>query len=410
MIELFDDTELRVAFRDFAGVTNPFVRPPGADRAEYVARGRIRTRRLVVVCAAALAVLVPAALVALAQVGGSSSMPPPPATDAPVTPTAPTRSSTPTATPTATATTPPPRQPTEGPGDLLNATLSLSWSDPSADEICGGTVTITETTDGLMVLSTMHLDVDGDGTNEIVAKILCPLGQVGPQQLIAVEPGVSPTVIGVVLQTADTDGAGELDPLDGPGVATIRGYNGLADGTIRADVGNKFTCCSTPPSAAVVQQRSYRWTGSSFEQIDGPTTFVADPAFADVTVTVPTLAFGAPVDGFRSATLTVTIHNDGPQNVQNVSAFLDYRFGTELPDGGDWYRCEPKDQITAVCAVDLIAPGQTVTLTLPMRRSSQFEAEETPHFSTNTGRVEVRIVTRTGTYYYPSVTFGLSAA
>jgi hypothetical protein len=232
-------------------------------------------------------------------------------------------------------------------------------------------------------------------------------------QLVAVRiDGATATVVGTVLATAPTDGQGELEEPGGPGVATIGGYVGLDDGSIRVDVTNKITCCGTPEDSAVVQQRGYEWTGSSFEQVAGPTTFVADPSVANLEVTVPTLAFSAPVDGFRSATLTITVRNNGPQTAADVSAYVDYQFGIEEPSGGDWGQCGKSDPAYdgigafAVCSFGDIAPGQSITLTLPMRRSSQFEAEESPHFSTYTGRVEAR----TGTRYYPSVTYDVSAA
>ena len=105
--------------------------------------------------------------------------------------------------------------------------------------------------------------------------------------------------------------------------------------------------------------------------------------------------------------MSVTIHNKGPQTAADVSVYLEHRFGIEPSSGSDWDRCPLEDgQISTVCELGDIGPGQTVTLTLPMRRSSQYEAEESPHFSTYTGKVEAR----TGAfYYYPPVEYGLTA-
>jgi hypothetical protein len=411
MTELFDDTDLRTAFREFADGATPYVRPPGAGRAQHDARGRIRNRRVLVACAAAVAVLVPAAVVALTQGGGPSSLPQPPATDPVVT----TPTPIPTVTlPNPTTTASPEGEPTTGPGQLLNTTLTLSWQDPSADAVCGGNVTITDSHNGLMVLSTMVFDIDRDGTNEIVANVFCQLSEVGPSQLVAIRrDGGTATVLGTVLASAAYDDQGLLDPPGGPGVAVIRDYAGLDDGTIRVFAANRFTCCGTPQDSAVLQRRTFQWTGSSFEQVAGPTAFVADPSLADIEVTVPTLAFSAPVDGFRSATLSVTIHNNGPQTATEVSVFLNYGWRIEEPAGDDWDHCGVAYTTSAVCRVGDIAAGQTVTLVYPMRRSSQFEAEERPSFWTNTGLVEARVETPgdcCATRYYPSVTYTITAA
>jgi hypothetical protein len=207
--------------------------------------------------------------------------------------------------------------------------------------------------------------------------------------------------------------ASPFDEPEGPGVARLGSYIGLPDGSIRVEVKSRFTCCGTAAEYAVVQQRTYQWTGSSFDQVAGPTTFVADPSVADLAVTVPTLAFGAPVDGFRSATLSVTIRNNGPQTAAGLSFFLRYSWGIEEPSGGDWGRCVLRDILAAVCAIGDVAAGETVTLTVPMRRSSSFEAEETPHLSEYTGLVEARVETPgacCAQRYYPSVTYTLTTA
>ena len=396
MTELYDDTDLRSAFRELVAIANPYVRPPGADLARNDARSRTRTRRLVVSAAAALAIFVPVGIIALFQINGSSTLPQPPATDPAVTSPPPTGSPSPTEAPVGRR--------IGGPGELLGSMLTLSWPDGSVNETCGGAFTVVDGFATVMGQSTMSLDVDGDGSREIVAEIFCPMEQAGPTLLVALRPHPdTPTILGTVLATA-WDGS-PVDP-EGRGPATIRDYVGLDDGTIQVDVSDKFTCCGASRQSAVVQQRTYGWTGSSFAQVAGPTTFVADSTVADIEVTVPTLAFSAPAGGYRTGTLSVTIHNNGPQTAAAVSVYIEHQFGIETPWGGDWFRCLWEGQISAVCELGDVAPGQTVTLTLPVRRSSEYEAEESPHFSAFTGHVEAR----TGVFYYPSVTFGLTAA
>lgn len=401
----YDDADLRVAFRAFAEGTNRYIQPPGAERAQHVARGRVRSRRIIATIAVAVAVVVPASIVALIQNGRSGSLPMPPATSTPST------AATPTPTASPTPGDGPDGEPVPGPGALVNTTLTLSWPDPSVNEQCGGPVTIVDGFATVMVQSSMRFDVNGDGTREIVASIFCPMGQAGPMLLVAVRPHPStPTILGTVLATAWGDGP--VDPEDQQ-PAAIRDYVGLADGTIRVDVANRMICCGTPPNAAVVQQRTYRWAGSSFIQVGGPTTFVADPAVADLVATVPPLAFGPPVGRFRSGTLSVTITNNGPRTAADVSVYVYHHLGIEPPNGGDWDRCREGDhefigiENFAVCRIGDLAAGQTVTLTLPMRRSTDHEDEENPSFTTYTGGVELR----TGTFYYPTqTTFDVEAA
>lgn len=410
--ELDDDTELRRAFRDLADAATPHVRPPGAELAQRRARSRVRARRLAVATAAALAILVPAGVVAATRNGGSSSLPVAPATSV-ATPTG----ATPTEVPSPAPEYGPDGELLPGPGALANATLALDWPEPEDDATCGGSRTFVDGVSSVSgrsdvrILSSMRFDVDGDGASEIVANVFCQLGQVGPMQLVAVRMGSTPLVLGPVLVTSPTDGGGGLIPLDGPGVATIIGYAGLDNGLIQIDVKSKLTCCGTPPDAGVVQQRTYRWTGSSFAQVGGPTTFVADPAIAELVATVPGLVLGPPVEGYRSGTLSVSIHNNGPQTAVDVSVYVSYHLGIEEPAGGDWDRCRAGDhefigiQDFAVCRIGDIPPGQSVTITLPMRRDATHEGEEGPPFTENTGRVEVR----TGAFYYPGVTFDITA-
>lgn len=402
-----EDRQLRTAFRAFAEAATPYIRPPGATVAQHHGRRRVRTRRLALAVAAVVVILVPVGVVALVRGIGSTSLPVPPATSGPPTSVPATPTATPTVTPTSTA----PAgevQPTPGPGELVNTTLALSWSNAQADEACGGLVTIVDEYADVMVTSTMSLDVDRDGTREIVAQIRCVLGQAGPEKLLVLRPGPSgPTIIGTVLETHWLRDS--IDPAPGE-PAKISGYAGLEDGTIRVDVADRFVCCGAPSQSAVVQQRAYGWTGSAFAQLAGPTTFIADRTVADLEVTVPTLAFSAPAGGWRTGTLSVRVHNHGPQTAVDVSVYVEHLFMIDRPSGGDWDRCESPENAgteSAICALGSLAPGQDVTLTLPMRRAADQEPGESPALSAYTGRVEVR----TGAFrYVPSVQFALSVA
>jgi hypothetical protein len=104
----------------------------------------------------------------------------------------------------------------------------------------------------------MYFDVDGDGGLEIVARIRCRSAEA--MLLAAAEPGPAPTLLGIVLATGPVV---STEPTEGSAVAAIGDYRGRADGTIEVDVTDRWECCGVFSLLAVVQQRSYRWSGSS---------------------------------------------------------------------------------------------------------------------------------------------------
>ena len=69
------------------------------------------------------------------------------------------------------------------------------------------------------------------------------------------------------------------------------------------------------PTINQYRQRTYGWNGQRFAKVAGPTSFPPNPRLADLTVTAPTLVFGAPTGSTRTARLTVTARNLGPSGV-----------------------------------------------------------------------------------------------
>ncbi len=262
---------------DTANSASPFVPPAVARRPQQGAPVRNHTARRSAVAAAVIL-----ALASLVDCCGSVWAPVTPGTS----PT-PSRTTVPSSAPTpnAPANVPPNvsvGQLVDGPGELASATLTLSWSSSEASE-CDGRWTFNDGASDfgpsgvgrqIMILDTMYLDVDRDGPAELLASIVCRIGQWGPMQLVAFESGPSPTLLGVVLEADPPDGAGPV-PAGSHAVAVFLDYAGLADGTIQVDVGDRLTCCGVPVESMVRQQRTYEWTGSSFAQIAGPTTFAA---------------------------------------------------------------------------------------------------------------------------------------
>ena len=69
------DTQLEVAFDDFATATRPHVRPPGVAHAQATARRR-RRNRMVVGSLAVVLIMVPAAALAIMRSGPDGNPPP----------------------------------------------------------------------------------------------------------------------------------------------------------------------------------------------------------------------------------------------------------------------------------------------------------------------------------------------
>jgi hypothetical protein len=74
------------------------------------------------------------------------------------------------------------------------------------------------------------------------------------------------------------------------------------------------------------QWRGYRWNGSAFTQISGPTKFPPNKKVNDLSVTTTDLVFGPPVDGVRHGSMTVTAREAGP-------ARFPYKLTVSVPAG-----------------------------------------------------------------------------
>jgi hypothetical protein len=75
--------------------------------------------------------------------------------------------------------------------------------------------------------------------------------------------------------------------------------------------------------------------------------------------------------GQLAGTLTVTIHNKGPQVASRATLLVWYDEGssTQAGTGGSWDKCAATGgtEPTRICQLGDIAVGATVTLTLPLR-------------------------------------------
>jgi hypothetical protein len=110
----------------------------------------------------------------------------------------------------------------------------------------------------------------------------------------------------------------------------------------------------------LTQQRRYEWTGQTYEQIDGATSFVVRPEESSVTVHASPLRVPPPVAGCHTATMDITVRNAGPALAPKVSAVIFFPQGQPpngcpVPDG-------QKPGGTEVI-VDGLAPGESRTVT-----------------------------------------------
>jgi hypothetical protein len=381
------------AVHEFRAEALPHVHPAGTGAVRATVRRRRQVRT--VTLAALVAILVLAPVAAFAAIGGDRR--PQPATTATASPSASpsaadSPSASPSATPSATPSSAPPAP--DAPTDLSNATIVLgAWGD-YADTCPTGPVTFAHGSKQLpgkaplTVEHTAAIDVDHDGGTETVAVIYCQGGQVGPRQAVAVKaaPDGTLTTMGQVLRTDSN-------------VADIKGVAAGPNGTVALTVGDILVCCATQPSEEVTQVRTYAWNGSGFTQADGPTTFIADPAVADLAVSAPTLNFGPKVNGTRTGTLTVTVRNKGPQAAGQVSlslVLLDYFANGP---GQDWAKCPVPagSYTTRLCQLGNMPAGATVTLTLPL--TTQADAS----YMQPADNWFISIQPRRGDLKYPSV-------
>jgi hypothetical protein len=351
-----DDIALRQAFNDLLQRTLPAVRLVGPESTLTRAHHRRTVRIVMTAFVAALLVTIPAGLYAMSHRRDGRTLPVPPATP-----------TTAQGTPTQTTVSPSPvpaahyTRATAGPLELAEATLPLDWSVAvtGVDYGCrSGPISFSQGTyvqDATVhqdIQAVGHADVDRDGTPDVVALVKCWHGLFGLPQVVAVRHVSGPTyaAIGVVVR-------GGMSPVQ---VGEITAFETGDDGSVRVQVHDTAMCCGQNPDGTATQWRTYGWTGNTFSQTGGPTTFQANPQVADVRVTAaPVVLSGKDGNGVRHGTMRLTIVNNGPLAVDDVRISLG-NFGWTLAPGGDWSRC--KDH---VCLLGSFAVGHSVNLTLP---------------------------------------------
>ncbi|SBT48009.1 hypothetical protein [Micromonospora auratinigra] len=368
-----DRDPLRTRFDAYRGDLSTRIDGPGPMAARRTLRRRRRTAVAGVTAAVVLVVTPIAAGAALRH------DPPRPPTGTPTAIPTPTADPTPSSSPTPTPSTSPTRAAPDGrisERQLLAAPVDLpSWAgrdcpDPSDVRLLpGSTVQVQRP----YLIELEHGDVDADGAAETVAILGCRVGEASAKQVVVFDRNRQGDIVTV----------GRVVRTEGEGPETIEDVLAVAvqNGSVLVKVGDRHPCCGTPPYLTRTQWRTYRWGGTTFTQVAGPTAWGPDTRLTDLTLTAGDLVLGPPgADGKRSGSLTVTVVNHGPLAVPGLGLSQLGMIGT--PDGGDWSRCGPESTDPEIsCRLPGLAVGG--------KRSWTFRFQIAPPTPDRTGRASI---------------------
>ncbi|MET7398316.1 hypothetical protein ABZS66_32995 [Dactylosporangium sp. NPDC005572] len=354
---------LQDALDDFHAEFAPRVMPPGSAAVHTMVRRRRRRNRVVTVAAT----LVAAGLGSYALLGAPAERAVDPSTSNDA-------STPPAASASASATSPsaaPPSASESAYGrmsreELAAATVDLpAWSQdgcPSGRFTFHGESTRSGTWT-VKIEKLVYPDVDGDGSAETAALLSCTGGEAAGQVVVFDrDSSGAVTTVGRVVRT---------------GGAVKALFDVAASGAqVQVELGDYRGCCGESEQLPQHQWRSYTWSGTAFQQVDGPRSFPPNPNVADLSVTATDLVWGTP-DSNQSAygTVTVTIrnHRGGTPQKAVITFHMsgDIYLTTELYSGlTGWNGCTFTDPQTARCPVTPPAPGATREMTFEFRHGA----------------------------------------
>jgi hypothetical protein len=264
---------------------------------------------------------------------------------------------------------------------LSNARLDVP-ARPSGFESCaqGPRTTFANGRAGEMTVIGMAVeaDVDHDGDVDVVAGIDCSPGEGFYRQLVAFHRRADGTFTTIGLVAQPIDSANEDD------IQNVYGVTFTAAGEMRVEVGDHHTRATEGGEflIGVRQVRTYDWNGTEFVQTTGPTSFVVPPGTVDLSVAASPMTYTKPIKGKRNGTLTVTIRNDGPAAVSNVSVLL------AMSGGPTAATCaEPVGTSAITCPIARLEPGTTTTVTFHQTISGA----DPPESADDNAFVQVRV-------------------
>ncbi|GAA4474976.1 hypothetical protein [Phytohabitans houttuyneae] len=232
-------------------------------------------------------------------------------------------------------------------GPLNSATLTVpSWGAGAHAGCVTGRITVTNgqyvrdaAHKTVNILSYVTADVDRDGTEDYVAYLMCGEGpESGGRQIVAFRrSGQELAPIGRVVGTQD-------------GFAMMDYFEARDGGRIAVLVSEEYT--DIGQNAVPNQWRTYAFQDGRFRQVEGPTTFPAQPPSAQLSVETSTLAFQRQ-GGALTGQLTVTVRNTGAIDVARVEILFILPSQVQ-PSGDDWRDCTARpspDHTALVCTV-----------------------------------------------------------
>ncbi len=186
-------------------------------------------------------------------------------------------------------------------------------------------------------------DVDADGAQETIALLACPLGEAARQQVVAFDRDDDGSIVVLGRVVRPGEGTGSIQRLYGLKIDVPTGGVGV-------EVSDHWACCGGIEAGSEHQWRWYTWNGSAFRQTDGPTAFTPIPAeYGKLSLTATALTLGAPTDGVRHGSITMTVTNSGPGTAPGVRLDL----AVHGPDGG------PPEPVDIEGATKDCAPAET---------------------------------------------------
>jgi hypothetical protein len=349
------DALLAGAVDDYHRQTLPQIMPAGTAQARATATHRKRVRTAIMSAVALIVIAVPAGVYAATDhnpngppAGVTSSQSP-----------SPQPSESPSASPSASpSTVPSSAPPTSAPitqQELSNATLNLpAWGGspcPSGVvKLHNGQLSNSPATGSSFLVKSVSVDLDRDGSADAVGLFECHVGD--PPIFMAVgfrrAPDGSIKTLGKVVTDIDE-------------LADVRAGD-AGTGTVQLQVSDLAGSDGVATTGQVKQWRTYEWVGTRFNQTAGSTSFSASvPALA---VTLSDLTFQPPVNGKRTGTMTVTLHNAGTTTIDNASVVYELTIAPVTAPKCD--RLQADFPFSGQCAVQPIAPGATVAVTFTL--------------------------------------------
>jgi hypothetical protein len=357
------DDLISAAFAGFARAAVPYVRPAGLAPVRATVRRRRTTRLTVVTVAAVLAVVVPLTFLVRQDRHAPIPTTTPSVSASPSAPApSPAAPSSGTATPGAPATIrstgivcPSGTTGAFGPASLCDAKVTI----PAG--VCGaGTATFHQGTfasDVTMDLDrAVQVDVNRDGTADVVAIIGCGVADPGGVDVIAFTRGPS----GGAVKTLGLL-VGSKFPANG-----AREVHGAVDleadttGAVKVHVDNLGESDEYAHARAVYQWRTYAWNGTAFAQTAGHTSFFTSTAKLGLTTTKIT---ADPVkNGRQRFWFKATVTNKGSSTATSLSVYGMLHAGA-TPEGCGHKTVDSVDSIAGDCTIASLAPGQSRTVT-----------------------------------------------